>query len=46
MPAFDQIKDQVRNDLTQELVTAWLHDMRKAAKIQKFNPDGSPMANP
>src|SRR5579863_910805 len=45
-PAFDQIKDQVRNDLTQELVTAWLHDMRKTAKIQKFNPDGSPIANP
>jgi peptidyl-prolyl cis-trans isomerase C len=45
-PAFDQIKDQVRNDLTQELVTAWLHDLRKSAKVQKFNPDGSPIANP
>jgi peptidyl-prolyl cis-trans isomerase C len=45
-PAFDQIKDQVKNDLTQELVTAWLHGLRKAAKVQKFNPDGSPIANP
>jgi peptidyl-prolyl cis-trans isomerase C len=46
VPSFDQIKDQVRNDLSQELVTAWLHDLRKAAKVQKFNPDGSPIANP
>lgn len=46
VPTFDQIKDQVKNDLTQELVTAWLHDLHKAAKIQKFNPDGSPIAAP
>lgn len=46
VPTYDQIKDQVKNDLTQELVTAWLRDMHKTAKIQKFNPDGSPIATP
>jgi peptidyl-prolyl cis-trans isomerase C len=44
-PKFDEIKDQVRDDLTQTLVTAWLADLHKGAKIQKFNPDGTPAAD-
>jgi peptidyl-prolyl cis-trans isomerase C len=44
-PKFDDIKDQVRDDLTQALVTAWLADLHKGAKIQRFKPDGTPAAD-
>ena len=43
VPSFDQMKDQVKQDLQQELISAWLKDLRKSAQIQKFNPDGSPI---
>jgi peptidyl-prolyl cis-trans isomerase C len=42
VPSFDQMKDQVKQDLQQELISAWLKDLRKSAQIQKFNPDGTP----
>ena len=42
-PKFEQMKDQIKDELTQELVTAWLTDLHKAAKIQKFGPDGKPL---
>jgi peptidyl-prolyl cis-trans isomerase C len=41
-PKFDEIKDQVSQDLTQNLITAYLAELRKGAKIQRFNPDGTP----
>jgi peptidyl-prolyl cis-trans isomerase C len=42
-PKFEEIKDQVKDDVTQSLVTAWLGEMHKGAKIEKFKPDGTPM---
>ncbi len=42
-PTFDQIKDQLKDEMTQEIVTAYLGDLHKAAKIEKFGPDGKPL---
>jgi peptidyl-prolyl cis-trans isomerase C len=42
-PKFEEVKDQIKDELTQELVGAWLSDLHKAAKIQKFGPDGKPL---
>ncbi len=43
VPKFEEVKDQVKDQVTQELVSAWLADMHKGAKIQKFGPDGKPI---
>lgn len=43
VPKFEEIKDQVKEQVTQELVSAWLAGMHKGAKIQKFGPDGKPI---
>jgi peptidyl-prolyl cis-trans isomerase C len=42
-PKFEDVKDQVKEELKRDLITAWLVDLRKTAKVQKFNPDGTPM---
>jgi peptidyl-prolyl cis-trans isomerase C len=42
-PKFEEVKDQIKDELTQELVAGWLTDLHKAAKIQKFGPDGKPL---
>ena len=42
-PKFEEVKDQIKDELTQELVAAWLTNLHKAAKIQKFGPDGKPL---
>lgn len=42
-PTFDQVKDQLKDDLTQQIITAYLGDLHKTAKIQKFGPDGKPL---
>lgn len=42
-PKFEEVKDQIKDELTQELVSAWLADLHKAAKVQKFGPDGKPL---
>ena len=42
-PKFEEVKGQIKDELTQELVAAWLTDLHKAAKIQKFGPDGKPL---
>ncbi len=42
-PKFEEVKDQIKDELTQELVAAWLTDLHKAAKIQKFGSDGKPL---
>jgi len=42
-PKFEEVKDQIKDQITQELVAAWLGDLHKAAKIQKFGPDGKPL---
>ena len=43
VPKFEEVKDQVKDQVTQELVSAWLTDLRKGAKVQKFGPDGKPL---
>jgi peptidyl-prolyl cis-trans isomerase C len=43
VPKFEEVKDQVKEQVTQELVSAWLANMHKTAKIQKFGLDGKPL---
>jgi peptidyl-prolyl cis-trans isomerase C len=40
-PAFEELQDQLREELARETVTAMLDQLRAAAKIEKFNMDGS-----
>ncbi len=40
-PAFEEMQDQLREELARETVTALLDHLRAAAKIEKFNMDGS-----
>jgi peptidyl-prolyl cis-trans isomerase C len=42
-PKFEEVKSQIKDQLTQELISAWLADMHKGAKVQKFGPDGKPL---
>jgi peptidyl-prolyl cis-trans isomerase C len=42
-PKFEEVKDQVKDQMTQELVSAWLAGLHKGAKVQKFGPDGKPL---
>ncbi len=46
-PSFEEMSDQIRQDLARETVTAMLNQLRAGAKIEKFNMDGSkPAATP
>jgi peptidyl-prolyl cis-trans isomerase C len=40
-PAFEELQDQLREELARETVTAMLDQLRASAKIDKFNMDGS-----
>jgi peptidyl-prolyl cis-trans isomerase C len=40
-PAFEEMQDQLREELARETVTAMLDELRAGAKIDKFNMDGS-----
>lgn len=40
-PAFEEMQDQLREELARETVTALLDHLRASAKIEKFNMDGS-----
>jgi peptidyl-prolyl cis-trans isomerase C len=42
-PSFEQVKDELKDQVTQEIITAYLSDLHKGAKIQKFGPDGKPL---
>jgi peptidyl-prolyl cis-trans isomerase C len=42
-PTLDEARSQIESELTQELVGAYLADLRGKAQIEKFNPDGSPI---
>jgi peptidyl-prolyl cis-trans isomerase C len=39
-PSFDEMSEQIRQDLARETVTAMLNGLRAGAKIEKFNIDG------
>ncbi|MBV8393160.1 MAG: peptidylprolyl isomerase, partial [Alphaproteobacteria bacterium] len=45
-PTFDEMADQIRDELAREAVTAMLNEIRAGAKIEKFNIDGSKLATP
>ena|SRR5690348_878946 len=40
-PSFEEMSDQIRQDLARETVTAMLNQLRGNAKIEKFNVDGT-----
>ena len=40
-PAFEEMQDQLREELARETVTAFLDTLRASAKIEKFNIDGT-----
>jgi peptidyl-prolyl cis-trans isomerase C len=40
-PSFDEMSDQIRQDLARETVTGMLNQLRGNARIEKFNVDGS-----
>ena len=42
-PPMAEVKDQLKNQLGQELVAQLLKDLEAKAKIEKFNFDGTPM---
>ncbi len=41
-PTFEQARPQLEEQLSQELVSQVLTELRGKAKIEKFNPDGTP----
>jgi peptidyl-prolyl cis-trans isomerase C len=40
-PTFEELSDQIREELARETVTQILDQLRAGAKIEKFNIDGS-----
>lgn len=42
-PALEEVKEQVANQVGQEMVGKLLKDLEAGAKIERFEPDGSPM---
>ena len=40
-PTFEEMAEQIREDLARETVTAFIDQLRSVAKIEKFNIDGS-----
>jgi len=45
-PAFDEVKDQLKQDMAQELIVAKMAELRKGAKVEEFNQDGTPVTAP
>jgi peptidyl-prolyl cis-trans isomerase C len=43
-PSFEESEPQLRQDLAREIVTALVSNLQQGAKIQRFNLDGTPMA--
>ena len=42
-PPLDAVRAQIKNQLGQELAQKLVQDLVKDAKVERFNPDGSPM---
>jgi peptidyl-prolyl cis-trans isomerase C len=45
-PAVEEVSEQLRGELSQEIGQAYIKELRKGATIERFNPDGSPIAKP
>jgi peptidyl-prolyl cis-trans isomerase C len=41
-PSFEEMREQLTSDLSQEIVNDEVQRLRKDAKVERFNPDGSP----
>ncbi|MEZ5667519.1 MAG: peptidylprolyl isomerase [Alphaproteobacteria bacterium] len=44
--SFEEVRDQLRGEMANQVVTDVLADLREDVEIAKFNPDGSPLAEP
>ena len=42
-PTFEQVRDQLRNQMAEEVITDALANLREGVEIEMFNLDGSPM---
>jgi peptidyl-prolyl cis-trans isomerase C len=42
-PPYEQVRDQIRQQATEEAVQAVITRVRDAARVERFNPDGSPV---
>ncbi|MDD2877244.1 MAG: peptidylprolyl isomerase [Acidiphilium sp.] len=45
-PSFDEVKDKIRQTMTDQAITDALQNARTGLKIKLFNPDGSPATAP
>jgi peptidyl-prolyl cis-trans isomerase C len=45
-PTFEEMADQIREDMARETVTSFIDQLRSTAKIEKFAIDGSKVAAP
>lgn len=45
-PPFEQLRDQLASELTRELITKKLEQLRTGVKVERFAPDGSPIPAP
>ena len=45
-PTFEEKEPELREELSRQVLTALLDDVRKDAKIERFNIDGTPRAEP
>lgn len=45
-PPLAEVKDQIMNQVGQDLVQEMIKDMQSSAKIERFNIDGSPLKTP
>lgn len=45
-PPFEQLRDQLASELTRDLITKKLDQLRTGAKVERFAPDGTPMPAP
>ncbi len=41
-PSFEAVRDTLRQEMSQELHTSYMADLRSKATIERFNPDGTP----
>lgn len=42
-PALDEVQQELRTELSRDARAQYVEALRKGAKIERFNPDGSPM---
>lgn len=45
-PAFEEMRDQIANDLSQEVVAGMVTKMREGAKVERFGLDGQALPTP